>query len=295
MVSSSALSPLHVDSTGSGEPEVILVHGFGAYGHFWRKWVPMLTEQHRTHSVDLMGFGRAATPSGGDYSPDAQAHHLAQFMRRVLVRTELPPVLIGHSLGAGIALLASLVLKDQKLEVPLSGLVLISGAVYAQRLPRYISLVRNPFAGGVFLLAAPPRSLLRKGIRSLVSDPDVVDDELVNGYRDPLGSFRRRRAVLRAARQLDPARAGTLESRLREVSIPTLVIWGEEDPVIPVEHGHRLVRDLPRARLHTLPGVGHLPPEEAPLRSVEPVLELLSSLRPGSDDPDPTRTAPAPG
>ena len=277
--------PLHVNSAGAGGPTVVLVHGFGAYGFFWRKWNPALTARHRVHTVDLMGFGRAPTPPRGDYSPVAQASRVAAFVRRV--EGEGPAVLIGHSLGAGIVLLAALDLVQS--ETPVAGVVIVSGAVYSQPLPPYLSLGRRRLLGELFLLCTPPRHVLRRGIQGIVGDPATVDAEQVEGYRRPLRNFERRRVILRAVRQIDVDEALRLGPRLRELELPTLLIWGEEDRVVLLENGRRLAGDLPRANLVTLPGVGHLPPEEAPQRSVAPVLDFLGSLRSGPEGGAPER------
>ncbi len=267
---------LHVHSGGRGKPSLVLVHGFGAYGFFWRKWSPILEARHRVHNVDLTGFGRAPTPIGGDYSPVAQARRLASFVRQIA--EEGPTVLIGHSLGAGIVLLAALDLSRKDRRFPVAGIVIVSGAVYSQRLPLYLSLIRRRMFGELFLVCRPPRWALRLGIRGIVADPQKVDDEQIEGYRSPLLGMGRRKAILRAARQIDVGEAHRLTSEMRELRLPTLLLWGEDDRVVPLHNARRLARDLPQADLVTLPGVGHLPPEEAPRRSVAPVLDFLGSL-----------------
>ncbi len=269
-------SPLHLESCGAGDPPLVLVHGFGAHGHFWRKWVPTLSQSHETHVVDLMGFGKADTPPWADYSPFAQARHLVELIRRI---DGAPPVLIGHSLGAGVSLAAALLLRDEGRAVPLGGLVLVSAAVYPQKFPFYLTLARTPLLGLLFLLGRPPEWLLRKGIRGIVDDPATVDSEQVRGYLEPLGTLARRRAILRAARQLDLDQARTLAERLPELDLPSLLMWGENDRIVPTELGVRLSRALRHSELVVLPGVGHLPPEEAPERSLRPVMDFLGKLR----------------
>jgi pimeloyl-ACP methyl ester carboxylesterase len=277
MTARSPSSPLHVEVRGEGDPPVVLVHGIGAHAGFWRKWVPVLARRHRVHAVDLMGFGRAPTPRDGDYSPLAQAGYLAEMMRSLEGE---PPVLVGHSLGAGVAVAAVVRLMDEGGGGLPGGLVLVSGAVYAQRLPRFLSLARVRGIGEIFLVAPPPRFALRLGIRGIVADGGVVDREMVDTYREPLLPRDRRRAILAAARQLRLEDAEPLARRLPEIDIRTLLVWGEEDRIVPPENGRRLARALPRARLVTLPGIGHLPPEEAPDRSLEPVLEFLRGATP---------------
>ncbi len=251
----------------------MLIHGFGAYGHFWRKWVPHLSERHRTLSVDLMGFGRAAAPRGGDFSPEAQSERISALVRAL---DGGPVVLAGHSLGAGIALLAALDLAPARV----AGLVLVSAAVYRQSLPPYLTLLRNRGIGELFLLAPPPAWAIARGIRGIVEDRRTVDTGQVEGYRAPLRDRARRRAILRAARQVDVGSGDRLASRLGELGVPALLIWGDRDRVVPPEFGRRLARELGNADLVLLEGVGHLPPEEAPRRSVEPVLRFLQSLGP---------------
>lgn len=267
---------LHVSSFGSGRPEVVLVHGYGTHGGFWRKWIPELSRQHRVHAVDLMGFGAAPAPFTGDYSPAAQSRRLAEFLRQA--REHAPLVLVGHSLGGGIALFAAVNLAEELGPSPLAGLVIVSGAAYPQPLPIYMSLARRRFVGDLFLLAPPPRAAIRRGIRGIVSDPDSVTDEQVDVYRLPLMRVRRRWAALQAARRIDMSEAAALAPRLRALDVPSLLVWGEDDEVVPLDLARRLARDLPGARLVTLPGVGHLPPEEAPRRSLLPVLRFLDTL-----------------
>lgn len=270
-------SPLNVASTGSGEPPVVLVHGFGAHGGFWRGWVPELSRHHRVHNVDLMGFGSAPAPWFGDYSPSAQAERLTRFVRRTCGQ-ESPPVLVGHSLGAGIALLAALELASEGRGPTIAGLVIVSGAVYPQTLPRYISLARRPFVGDLFLLAPPPANALKRGLQGVVHAPQSVTSEQVDTYREPLRDLRKRRATIRAARQIDPSEGFDLAARLADLDAPALIVWGEEDPIIDPDRARRLAGDISGSRLVTLEGVGHLPPEEAPSRSLRPVLDFLGSL-----------------
>jgi pimeloyl-ACP methyl ester carboxylesterase len=187
-------------------------------------------------------------------------------------------VLVGHSLGGGIALLAALQLASRGIQDRLAGLVLVSAAVYPQRFPPYISLARIPGVGELFLLAPPPLWSVRRGLRAIVCDPGSNDDEQVRIQRSPYLSFERRRSLLRSARAIDPHVGERTSEQLRGMRVPTLLLWGEEDPVIPVAFGRRLARELPSARLVTLPRVGHLPPEESPSASLAPVLEFMKEL-----------------
>jgi pimeloyl-ACP methyl ester carboxylesterase len=238
--------------------------------------VPELERAHRVHNVDLMGAGAAAAPPRGDYSPEAHAARVAGLLNELSV--EGPPVLVGHSLGGGIAVLAALSRVRVAGTGALAGLVLVSGAVYAQRFPRYMSLARIRGLGELFLLTTPPWTAMRWGIRTIVHDAASVDREMVDLHRAQFRSVRRRWAAVRGARQIEPSRAGTIVDGLHELDLPTLLVWGEEDRVVPLESARRLAADLPQATLVTLPGVGHLPPEEAPRESLASVTAFLRAL-----------------
>lgn len=272
----SPVAPLHVERHGTGSPPIVLVHGLGGHLGFWRKWIPTLARNHEVVLLDLMGFGRSPTPRGGDYSPQAQATRVAEVVRRLDGRH---PVLIGHSLGGGIVAAAALRLLDEGGASLPEGLILISAALYPQKLPPFVTVARTLGLGELFLAAPPPRPLMRMGIRGIVSRREVVDRAMVELYLEPLRSRDRRRAILRAARQIDLREAERIANRLGDLRLPTLVLWGEEDRVVPQELGERMARELPEADFVSLPGIGHLPPEEDPEGSLAPVLRFLSERR----------------
>jgi pimeloyl-ACP methyl ester carboxylesterase len=266
---------LHVTSKGTGDLPVVLVHGFGGSSHSWRFWIPTLAARHRVHLVDLAGAGRAPAPPRADYSARAQAQRLAAFITRL---ESPPPVVIGHSLGAGIAVLATLLLRDDPDAPDVGALVLVSGAVYPQPLPRYLTLARMARIGEALMACTPPRIAMRIGIRGIVSRRECIDAELIEGYRHPLQDPARRQALLKGARSLDLEEAGRISARLPEIDVPVLLVWGAEDRIVRADLGHRLAKDFPDASLVVLPGVGHLPPEEDPEASLGPVLGFLSGL-----------------
>jgi pimeloyl-ACP methyl ester carboxylesterase len=228
------------------------------------------------HLVDLTSVEPSDRVARTDYSPLAQAARLASFLRSI--EGEGPSILVGHSLGAGIAVSAELHRRDRDHAEDSAGLVLVSGAVFPQPLPRYMSLARRRGLGELFLLAPPPRVLMRLGLRGLVADPKTISREQIETYRDPLRDRATRRGVLATARALDLDRARGITSRLSEIRVPTLLIWGEQDRIVPLEMGRRLASAIPKAELITLNDVGHLPPEEAPDRSLEPVLGFLDAF-----------------
>lgn len=273
---------LHVEERGGEGRPVVLVHGFGGHSFTWRHWLPGLGDAHHILMVDLKGHGNSPKPSHGEYDPFEQARLVAAVVRdRSLERATL----VGHSLGGGIVLAAALDLVERRPEA-LDSLVLVSAATRPQEIPRYIGWARKPVLGRAFLRMVPPRTLMRWALRSIVYDPSSVSREQIEAYAEPFESWKDRKALLRAARQIVPEDADAVVRRYESLDVPTLLLWGREDPVVPVELGRELEGRLPDARLVTLDACGHLPQEERPRASLRPVLEFLAERRAATDPPD---------
>jgi len=270
-------SPLFSERHGlTGAPPLILVHGFGASNHFWRKLVPDLAHDHEVHAIELMGFGRSPVPADGDLSPLAQGKALAEYLDILRKTNPHPPVLIGHSLGGAVVMIAAL--EGPKAGQPrdLRALVVMSGAVFPQGFPPYIRLSRTPGLGELLLMGPPPRWALRMGFRGIVHDASLLDDIALDGYLAPLQNRERRSAILQAARQLNPEVGWALQRRYPEITAPTLALWGTEDWVVPPGTAERLAKKVPQTEIVLLPKVGHLPPEEAPAQTLTEVRRFLA-------------------
>ena len=251
--------PVHVRKTGSGEP-LVLLHGFGASRFTWRYWVEELSRRHTLYLVDLRGFGEATPKRLQECGP----LDLASDVHRLVLALDLQRLtLVGHSLGGGVALLTALSLLEAGEGARLSRLVCVSGVAYAQGLPPFVDRLTRPH-WAVLLGLVPAAWLIRHVLRSIVYDPSRVAAEQVEGYARPLRTWQARRALAVCARQLVPPDRDGLVARYPQVEAPTLLLWGRQDPVVPLSVGERLARELPRARLVVLERCGHLPAEEHP-------------------------------
>lgn len=274
--------PLHVDALGRGPP-VVLLHGYGANSFSFRHWVPALARDHRVLAVDLKGFGAAPKPDDGRYSPVDLADLVVRLVRAMDLRET---VLVGHSLGGGVSLLVALRLLDAGELARIRGLVSVAGIAYGQRLPPFARLARWPRLARAILTVVPADPLVRYVLRRVVHDPGVVDRPQVAAYAEPLRSDAAHRSFLAVARQIVPPELEALSGRYPEIDIPALLIWGRQDPVVPLEVGRRLHRALPRSRLRILEACGHLVPEERPRESLELVQAFLRTGLPETDDDD---------
>lgn len=262
--------PLHVEATGRGPP-LVLLHGFGAHSYTWRHWTPELARHHRVLEVDLKGFGSAPKPRDDAYGP---LDHARLVLRLFRDRELEGATLVGHSFGGTVSLLLTLLLLEGEPE-RLDRLVLVAAGAYPQTLPRYMRLARIPFLGRLMLRLIPSRTLARAALRSTYRHPDRVTDSQVEAYAQGLRSRGGHHAVVSTARQVLTVDPGAWTSRYPEIGIPTLLLWGDRDPIVPVETGRRLERDLPDARLVLVEECGHVPQEEKPRASLEPVLAFL--------------------
>ena len=261
--------PIYVEVHGRGRP-VVLIHGFAGSAFSWRYWAQDLARDHSVILVDLKGHGSAPAPRDGRYSPADQA----DLVYRHLVHESLSDVtLVGHSMGGAVALLVALRCLDQG-EARVSRMALVAGAAFPQPLPPFIKMARGPLSRMVVRLV-PKRRLVRRILRSIVHDPAGVSESQVLGYSEPLRRPEHQIAILETAAQLVPEDPEAVTSRYAEIHLPTLLLWGDHDRVVPLWVGERLAEVLPNATLRVLEDCGHLPPEEKPTESLTVFREFL--------------------
>lgn len=267
--------PLHVQESGTasapGVDTFLLLHGYAGSSFSWRYWAPGLAERGHVLLVDLKGFGRAPKPMDGEYGPADQAALVTRLIeQRGLTRLTL----IGHSLGGGVALLTALGLASAG-DPRLDRLVLVASAAYEQRMPPFVKLADHPRLSSLLMGALGARLLVRSVLRTIVYDASRVNDTQVRGYADPLQTSGAVRALIEAARQLRPGNLDELAASYPRIDVPTLLLWGRQDPVVPLAIGERLARELPSAHLHVLESCGHLPAEEHPEASFAALTAFL--------------------
>jgi pimeloyl-ACP methyl ester carboxylesterase len=255
---------LHVRERGrEGAPAVVLLHGFGGSLHTWEGWAPGLAQTHRVVLVDLPGSGLSAPDPGGDYS-DARSRQLllALLERLGLARASF----VGHSIGGRIAWGFAAQYPER-----VERLVLVSPDGFASPGFEYGKAADVP-ASLKAMRHVLPKALLNMSLRPAYADPAALTDALATRYHDLMRGTGVRDAMLARLEQtvlVDPVPA------LRSLRAPTLLLWGEQDKMIPFANAVDYVKAVPRLTLVSLPGVGHVPQEEAPQRSLAPVLQFL--------------------
>ena len=270
--------PIHVERMGRGEP-IVLLHGFGASQVTWRYWAPELARTHTVYLVDLRGFGSAPRLKPARYGPADMADDVS----RMILALDLKRVtLIGHSMGGGIALLIAMLLRDQGEGDRVARLISVAGTAYEQKIPYYVNMLRRP-STKILVPLVPTRWVIRKVLESILYDRSRVSEEQVELYTRPLRPWPAKRAAVAAALQVIPPNLDDIVARYSGLDVPTLLLWGRQDPVVPLSVAERLARELPDARLVVLERCGHMPTEELPEESLAVVRRFLEEKGSGSE------------
>jgi pimeloyl-ACP methyl ester carboxylesterase len=253
-----------LDTGPRDAPALILLHGFGSSLDTWDPWAKALSGQYRVIRFDLPGFGLTGPDETRDYSDARTLLVLEGLMDRLGVARA---TLIGNSLGGRFAweFAARFPLRVEKL-------VLISPDGFASPGFDYGKAPEVPFVMNLMPWVGA-RALIRDNLAPAWANPEALPDAVLDRYRDMLLAPGVRHAILDRTRQTiltDPS------ARLRTITAPTLILWGEQDRMIPIRNAQDYLRLMPHACLVRLPGMGHVPFEESPAASLPPLVRFLA-------------------
>ena len=245
---------------------IVLLHGTSASLHTWEGWVAALQAKRRVISLDLPGFGLTGPFPDGDY----RMSHYSAFLAHVLDQLQVPrAVVAGNSFGGQLAWQFALD-HPQRVE----RLVLVDAAGYprnATSIPIGFRLAQIP-ALAPLMANLLPRQMIEASIRNVYGDPSKVSDELIDRYYELTLRAGNREALRQRFIQ---AEAGQGFTRIAELKVPTLIIWGGRDELIPPDNAERFKRDIQGSRLVLFDDLGHVPQEEDPSRTVAVLMGFL--------------------
>jgi pimeloyl-ACP methyl ester carboxylesterase len=260
-----------VHRTGRGAP-LVLVHGFMASHYIFRSVLQELAGEHDVIALDLPGFGESDRPAPDRYAYDAPA--FARTIVEVLDRVGVERAsLLGHSMGGG-AVLAVAARTPERVE----RLVAVCPTVYPLPPQPNQALLMSRIGPFLWKRVMSRGQMARQWRARHVRHPESVSDELVDHVWTRLNRAGGREASYAAAQALTKLSNGAADPG--RVRAPTLLVWPEEDRVVPLSHGKRLVRAVPGARLAVIPAAGHdviLDRPDEFLRQVQPFLAERSS------------------
>jgi pimeloyl-ACP methyl ester carboxylesterase len=269
---------------GGEGPVLVLVHGIASNSGAWRDVLPWLARHFTVVAPDLLGHGESAKPRG-DYSLGAYASGVRDLL--VALGHERA-TFVGHSLGGGVAMQLAYQFPER-----CERLVLVSSGGLGREV--HLSLRAAALPGSEYvlpLLAAAPVVRTGAAIGSFIGrlglrpGPDLA--EFARGYGS-LGDIETRHAFIQTLRAVIEPGGQRVSARDRlylAAEVPTLIIWGSRDRVIPAAHGRRAHSEMPGSYFLEIPEAGHFPQLDRPRELVEAIVRFVDSTEPAQAGPE---------
>ena len=268
---------------GGDGPVLLLLHGIAGSSQTWIPAMALLQEHYTVLAPDFVGHGHSDKPVG-DYSLGSFANWMRDFLDVLGIERA---TVVGQSFGGGVAMQFAYQFRDR-----CERLVLVDAGGLGREVNWALRLVTLPAAEYVLPVVFPSfvrgwgdavaRFAERVGFRSV---PAV---EVWHSYRS-LTESEHRAAFVRTMRSvIDPGgqTVSAMDRLYLAERIPTLIVWGELDRIIPVAHAYEALRAAPHARLEVMPRVGHFPHSENPARFVDILEDFIATSEPASPEPD---------
>ncbi|KAB7670786.1 alpha/beta fold hydrolase [Bacillus sp. B1-b2] len=235
------------------KPPIFLIHGFASSTYTFRRIIPFLKKHYSVIAVDLPGFGKSEKSTSFIYSFQNYAKLMLDCMGIFGLSNSH---IVAHSMGGQIALNMALLAPEK-----MNKLVLLCSSGYLKRARKSLVLTSYLPYFEKFVYYYIQRKDVKHHLSNVFFDQSLIDDEMMEEFGKPLLEKGFYKALTRLLRHRE---GDLLPTQLRDIHVPTLLIWGEEDRVVPLEIGKRLVSDLPDAQLITYEKTGHLITEERP-------------------------------
>jgi pimeloyl-ACP methyl ester carboxylesterase len=251
-------------------PTLLLLHGFGDSFMTWEGWVRELTPQFHIISLDFPGHGLTRAPEGSSLSGDA----LADFVDTFAKTLGLPKFAVaGNSMGGGAAWQLAVRHPER-----ISALILVDAAGFANDKPPgdeplAFKILRYRL-GRTLLSKIDNRPLIDQGLKADVYDKTLITEGLVDRFAEFQRAPGHREILMGISMGARPASTAQL---LSSVKVPTLILWGESDPLIEPAAAKKFAAAIAGSKSITYPHVGHLPQIEIPQRSAADTAAFLKA------------------
>lgn len=270
---------LAVHVSGEG-PVLLLIHGMAGSSRTWNRVVPTLAQRFTVVAPDLIGHGASGKPRRGEYSLAAHANILRDLLDFL---GHQRATFIGQSLGGGLAMQLAYQFPER-----CERLVLVGSGGLGREVNLLLRALTLPGAEYVFPLACAPwlrdsGNLLASWLYNFGLRVSPVVEETWRSYAS-LADADTRRAFFRTLHSVVDLGGQSVSAtdRLYLTSqVPTLIVWGANDPLIPASHALDAHRAMPGSRLEIFEGVGHYPHCEEPARFAQVVIDFVATTHPG--------------
>ena len=245
---------------------IVLIHGTGASLHTWEAWVNKLKNEHRIITLDLPAYGLTGPNRAGDYSQDFYVSFMDKFLSKLNIKG---CILGGNSLGGGITWTYALEHPEK-----VSKMILVDAGGYpmvSKSVPIAFQIARMPVLGNVFKYLLP-RSVIEKSLQNVYVHDERITPELIERYYDMASREGNRKAFLD---RMKSSLKNDKYLKIKTLTMPTLIIWGKEDGLIPLNVAEKFHADLPNDTMVVFKDLGHTPMEEDPMNTVKTVKVFL--------------------
>lgn len=254
-------------------PVMLLIHGYTASAYVWKTTAPLLADAgYRVIAIDLVGFGYSEKPRWFDYTIQSQSHIISRFLNRLGIGRA---IVVGSSYGGAVALTFALDFPGMA-----ERLVLVDSVINDR--PKRHPILRLASLPGVGEAMTPflidSKAFLRMRMRGTLAKANhhLITRDRIESIRRPLHAADGHHAVLATARNW---RADRIERDLGLIEQPTLIVWGDQDNVIPIGNGYKLHKGILKSRFVIIRDCGHVPQEERPELFVELVTDFCRSAK----------------
>ncbi len=270
-------------------PAIVLVHGITARSWTWRAVAPRLAEKYTVLAPDMLGHGESAKPRG-DYSLGAYASGIRDLMMLLGIERA---TFVGHSLGGGVAMQLAYQFPER-----CERLVLVSSGGLGRDVSLLLRAATLPGSEIVLPVLASTGLLevgrrVGAGLSAIGLRPATDVEEIARGHAS-LHDPDARGAFLHTLRSIVDPGGQRVDARDRlylAEAVPSLLVWGERDPIIPAAHAHAAHAAMPGSRLELFAASGHFPHIDDSVRFVETLRDFLSSTAPARLDPETLRSS----
>lgn len=249
---------------------LVLLHGTGASLHTWDGWVNALKSERKIIRLDLPAYGLTGPNPTSDYSQEFYASFINDFLTKLGVKQ---CIISGNSLGGSIAWNYAVKYPEK-----VSKMILVDAGGYPMKsksVPIAFQVAGWPLIKNLFKYVTP-RSIVQKSIENVYADKSKVTKILVDRYFElSLREGNRQAFIDRMSEFRNKGIINFASAKIKELKMPTLIIWGDKDLLIPLEVGEKFHADLPNDTLVFFKNLGHTPMEEDAGKTVAVVREFL--------------------
>ncbi len=249
---------------------LVLLHGTGASLHTWDGWVKALKNDRKIIRLDLPAYGLTGPNPTSDYSQEFYATFIHDFLTKLGVKQ---CIIAGNSLGGSIAWNFAVKYPEK-----VSKMILVDAGGYAMKsksVPIAFQVAGWPMVKNLFKYVTP-RSIVQKSVENVYADKSKVSDDLIDRYFElSLREGNRQAFIDRMSEFRNKGIANDKTAKIKNLAMPTLIIWGDKDLLIPLEVGEKFHTDLPNDTLVVFKDLGHTPMEEDAEKTVAVVKEFL--------------------